>query len=93
MSEMISNVTCRVDSCCMDVHFGSFLGSIQAALGICSLAGHLVSWQIAQTSMPPWPKAALEVPLQQSMRAIHIFPLKEGRMLPVIEKYDHITCK
>ena len=67
---------------------GSFPGSIQAALGICSLAGHLVSWQIAQTSMPPWPNAALEVPLQMCMEAIHIFPFKERRMLPVMEKLN-----
>ena len=73
--------------------FGSFPGSIQAALGICSLAGHLVSWQIAQTSMPPWPNPALKVPLQMCMRAMHIFPLTECWMLPVIEKYDHITYK
>ena len=38
--------------------------------------------------MPPWPNAALEVPLQMCMEAIHIFPFKERRMLPVMEKLN-----
>ena len=62
-------------------------GSIQAALGICSLAGHLVSCKLPKLRCRRGPSRPLNCATSTKHASYaNIFPLKERRMLPVIEK-------